>query len=198
MIAFDKSAIYGVPGEPDIIAVHLERDNVTGTIRAAMETEALVPLAERWLIARGADPEQLASSAATPIRPADPLTRRIEESLRSSGDRFTVRDSYTDEGEPYDIWVIAQDTAPAATDPVRVFHYQRQVDDGTYTVREGGFPDLDAAYAWTRDTSVPLPPVTSPSARATAARQTTIPTSDTPPLTPASARPPSTGRPRSR
>ncbi|MFF2955717.1 glycosyl hydrolase [Kitasatospora sp. NPDC057965] len=198
VIAFDRSAIYGVPGEPDIVAVHLERDDSAGTIRAAMKTEALVPLAERWLIARGADPEQLAQTAI-PIRPADPLTRQIEEFLRSSGDRFTVRGSFTDESEPYDIWVIAQDTAPSPAEAsVRVWHNRRQVDSDTYTVREGGFADLDAAYAWTRDTSAPLPPVTSPSARAAAARHSTVPAAGRPRLDPTPVQPPpGPGRPRS-
>ncbi|MGW3183252.1 glycosyl hydrolase [Kitasatospora sp. NPDC001119] len=199
VIAFDRSAIYGVPGEPDIVAVHLQRDDTAGTIRAAMTTEALVPLAERWLISRGADPEQLAQTAM-PIRPADPLTRQTEEFLRSSGDRFTVRSSYTDEGEPYEIWVIAQDTAPSPVEaPVRVWHNRRQVGDDTYTLREGGFADLDAAYAWTRDTSAPLPPVTSPSARAAAARQSTVPAAGRSYLNPTSVQPPpGPGRPRTR
>ncbi|MFF2747820.1 hypothetical protein ACFVVA_19995 [Kitasatospora sp. NPDC058048] len=198
MIAFDRSAVCGVPGEPDIVAVHLERDDTAGTIRAAMATEALVPLAERWLISRGADPEQL-TPAANPISPAALLTLQIEEFLRSSGDRFTVHTSYTDASEPYDIWVIAQDTAPSLAEaPVRVWHSRRQVDDDTYTLREGGFADLDAAYAWTRDTSAPLPPVTSPSARAAAARKNTVPDIARPHLSPTSAQPPPAGRPRSR
>ncbi|GAB7185670.1 hypothetical protein ATKI12_5501 [Kitasatospora sp. Ki12] len=198
VIAVDRSAIYDVPGTPDVVAIHLERDEAAGTVRAAMETEALVPLAERWLIARGADPKQFTQSAA-PLDPADQLTRRIEEFLRCSGDRFNVRNSYTDGSEPYDVWVVAEDTAPSSAEaPVRAFHSRRQVDDDTYTVREGGFAGLDAAYAWTRDTSVPLPPVISPSARAAAARQSTIPATGAPRLAPRSAQPPPAGRPRSR
>ncbi|MER6398515.1 hypothetical protein ABT263_21045 [Kitasatospora sp. NPDC001603] len=192
-----------VPGLASLRAVHVERDRTAGVFTIESASFPLVAMAQNWLVGRGAAPDRFTSR--TPIGPADRETRRVETLLRETGpERFTVHDDYTYTTEPYDIWVIATDTRTDDPQlPVRVFHERRQVDDDTYTLREGHFPTVGAARAWTQDPDAPLPqPRTSPSARAAAAsrgnsRSAAGPVVSTAP-TPGPAAPPAPGRTRTR
>ncbi|MFJ1931669.1 hypothetical protein ACIPLC_15710 [Kitasatospora sp. NPDC086801] len=159
------------PGAPQIVGVHFERDQAAGTIRADMTTEALIPLAQSWLVGRGADPSRVLEPSSNWPEPNDPETKRIEDYLRTFGDHLEVHETYTQHEEPFETWVIATDTRSSADPaPAEVFVWRRPDNDAAYTVRHGQFASLDAAYAWAQDTSAPLP---AP-ARTRAARHSTI------------------------
>ncbi|GAA2267044.1 hypothetical protein GCM10010430_60250 [Kitasatospora cystarginea] len=171
---FDRTHMWNdLPGQPSVMAVHVERDLAAGLFEIDFAFQPLVAMAQRWLVERGAEPTRFTDLVR--ITAADRETERVEDLLRAADpDRFTVHDQYTYDAEPYDIWVIATDTLTVESDrPVRVFHEQRQVDADTYTLREGHFATIDDARAWTADPTSPLPQASpSPSARAAAARHT--------------------------
>ncbi|MFF2657351.1 hypothetical protein ACFVUH_08290 [Kitasatospora sp. NPDC058032] len=178
---------HAVPGLASLRAVHVERDLADRVFKVASAPFPLEAMAQGWLVERGADPA--AFTSRTPIGPADEETRRIEELLRGAGPgRLAVHEDYTYSTEPYDIWVIATDTrAEDPRLPVRVFHERRQVDDDTYTLREGHFPTVAAARTWTQDPDAPLPQRSSPSARAAAAARASTCTATGPVVSAASA-----------
>ncbi|MFJ4676898.1 hypothetical protein [Kitasatospora sp. NPDC088783] len=170
LVFYNAAHAYGdVPGLPAMVAVRIQRDRAAGTFEMEYAWHPLAAMAEAWLVQRGADPA--AFTRQGPIGPADRETERIEALLRGSVNRFAVHDDYSFDTVPYDTWVIATDTQAAdPARPVRVFHDRRQVDDDTYTLREGHFATVEDARAWTDDPDSPLPPAAlSPSARAAAA-----------------------------
>ncbi|MEY9958801.1 hypothetical protein [Streptacidiphilus sp. MAP5-52] len=161
-------------GAPEVLGVHFERDLGGGTIRATTKYQALIPLAQNWLIGRGADPEAIREPEGW-FSPLDAASGQIEDLLRSSGERFEVHDSYSRHtDEPIETWVITTDGEPPSPEtPFTVFVWRREnADSATYTVQQAAFATLDGAYEWTKDTSVRVPaPGRSPSsARALAAR----------------------------
>ncbi|WP_157531420.1 MULTISPECIES: hypothetical protein [unclassified Kitasatospora] len=208
---------WDVPGLPQIAAIHVHRDLDAGTFRFDYSREPLVALAQRWLIARGADPTVIARQSDGAVAPADSATTDLEERLRLSGDRFDIRDDYTDdtvtdpergtEGLPssgpewaarlqysFYTWAIARDTQQLPGQPeYRVFFEEIDMRADTYTLREGGFETWAAASDWTQDTSQPLPPIPAEedSARAAAARgrSTQIHSRPGPPAAPPQAGP---------
>ncbi|MGK4581687.1 hypothetical protein [Kitasatospora sp. HPMI-4] len=167
------------PGAPEIVAAHFDRDPNTLMIRATMTSHALVPLAQNWLVGRGAEPGRVLEPEGW-SDPLDAETERLEEFLRGSGERFEVHDTFTRHEPPYETWVIATDTEQSPG-PAQVFFWQLPDDKSpAYTVRSGQFDSLDAAYEWTRDTSAPLPAA----ARAQAARLRAAPIQPSPTQTP--------------
>ncbi|MFE2722769.1 hypothetical protein [Kitasatospora sp. NPDC059327] len=154
------------PGAPQIVAAHFDRDPDTRTVRATMTSHALIPLAQNWLVGRGADPARVLEPQGW-SDPLDAETEQLEDALRSSGERLEIHDSYSRHQPPYETWVIATDTQQTS-DPAAEVFFWRVPDEKSpaYTVRHGQFDSLDAAYEWTRDTSAPLPAAT----RAQAAR----------------------------
>ncbi|MGW4692383.1 hypothetical protein OU787_25710 [Kitasatospora sp. YST-16] len=188
---------YGIPGSPQLAGIHVQRDLGAGTFRLDYERAPIVALAQNWLIARGADLDQLTPQAEW-LPTTDQPSRDLEQRLALAGDRYWFANSYTSDvvldpahasgGPPsaaedlvYDFhtWIIAQDQRPEpGLHPVRVFFEDVDYLGRSYTLREGGFPDLDAAYDWAMrigEPDNPLPPVEvapSTSPRTAAARAT--------------------------
>ncbi|MEV0530782.1 hypothetical protein [Kitasatospora sp. NPDC050463] len=168
-------------GAPQIVAAHFDRDPNARTVRATMASHALIPLAQNWLVGRGAEP----SRVLEPDGWSDPLdaeTEQLEDFLRGSGERFEIHDTFSRHEPPYETWVVATDTEQTASPSAEVFFW-RLPDDRSpaYTVRRGQFASLDAAYEWTRDTSAPLPAAT----RSQAARLRVAPVQPSPAQAPA-------------
>jgi hypothetical protein len=156
-VAYDESATWGVPGAPQIAAIAITRDVEQGAFTFAFAYHATHPFAQAWVIARGCPPDRIALHEGIHIVPADETTRQIEEKIRSGGQRYVVLDTHTrDHESPYESWTLARDTA-TAQNPVRVFLEQSIRQSITYTVREGAFPDEDAARDWLHHRDNPLP-----------------------------------------
>ncbi|MEY9848448.1 hypothetical protein ABH940_005551 [Streptacidiphilus sp. BW17] len=160
------------PGAPQLLGVHFERDLAHETIRATMSHHALIPLAQNWLVGRGADPESIREPEGW-LTALDATSSEAEQLLRTSGERFEIHDTFSTTAAPFEIWVITTDREPLQAErPVTVFVWRRESDDSTsYTVTQAAFATLDEAYAWTKDTTAPVPAPFSPvSPRAQAAR----------------------------
>nr|BEK67527.1 hypothetical protein KPHV_47540 [Kitasatospora purpeofusca] len=178
------------PGAPQIVAAHFDRDPATRTVRAAMTSHALIPLAQNWLVGRGADLARVLEPEGW-SDPLDAETEQLEDALRGSGERLEIHDSFSRHEPPYETWVIATDTQQA-TGPAEVLFWRLPDDKSpAYTLRHGQFDSLDAAYEWTRDTSAPLPAAT----RAQAARLRVAPLKPSPTNSPT---PPPTTDPSTR
>ncbi|WP_327175421.1 glycosyl hydrolase [Streptomyces sp. NBC_01335] len=156
--AHDESAIWGVPGTPQIVAVKVSRDLDRRTFTIQSAEHATIPFAHAWLTEQGCPPEAAAPADADPMAPADSLTAHIAQRIRTSGARYEVLDSYSDP-DLCETWTLARD-AQAAQAPVRVFVEQGDFATHMYTLREGAFTDVSAARSWlsTRDTPLPQPP----------------------------------------
>ncbi|WP_030458939.1 hypothetical protein [Kitasatospora sp. NRRL B-11411] len=180
-LLLDSYAVYNErPGAPQLIAAHFDRDPSTRTVRASMTSHALIPLAQNWLVGRGADPSRVLEPQGW-SDPLDAETERLEDFLRTSGERFEVHDTFSRHEPPYETWVIATDTEQPPG-PAEVFIWRLPDDQNpAYTVRRGQFASLEAAYEWTRDTSAPLPA----SPRTQAARLRVAPVQPSPAQAPA-------------
>ena len=147
------------PGAPEVLGVHFERDLGDGTIRATAKYQALIPLAQNWLVGRGADPQAIREPEGWFV-PQDATTKQVEDLLRSSGERFEIHDSYSRHTDDrIETWVITTDGQPPVPEaPFTVFVWRREsADSMTYTFQQETFATLDSAYAWTKDTTVPVP-----------------------------------------
>ncbi|MGA5704541.1 hypothetical protein [Peterkaempfera bronchialis] len=154
-----------LPGPPQVLAVHVQRQPGRGLALVEHSFEAMVPLAQRWLLARGADRTALDVSSGIYARPASEATLLAEERLRTLG-RYEVLDHFTYDWEPSPAWVLALDRHEHDPDlPYRVFHrdfgpYQRNAvgflqpspDAASYSVTEHAFRTLNDVEVWTRAT----------------------------------------------
>jgi len=156
VVAHDRSATWGVPGQPQIVAIKVARDVGTNTFTFESSSHPTVSFAQNWLTEHGCPPEPIAQVGDQFMKPADDLTRQIEQKLRTSGDRYRVFDSHTSDFDPSETWTLTHDSTVAQA-PIRVFLEEGDFDTHTYTVREGAFPDEDAARNWLADRSSPLP-----------------------------------------
>ncbi|MGV4927600.1 glycosyl hydrolase (plasmid) [Streptomyces sp. BHT-5-2] len=156
VLAHDRSVTWGVPGEPQIQAIKVVRDLNQNTFTFESAYHPTVSLAQNWLIERGCPSERISQIDDGFMKPADDLTTRIEQRLRTSGNRYKVLDSYTSDFDPCETWTLTRDSI-AAQAPIRVFLEEGDFDSHTYTMREGAFADEDAARQWLDDRSSPLP-----------------------------------------
>ena len=147
---------WGVPGEPQIAAIKVARDFTRNTFTFESSYHATVSFAQNWLIERGCPPERITQVSDGFLKPADDLTARIEQQLRTSGARYEVLDSYTSDYDPCETWTLAHDSH-AAQAPVRLFLEEWAIETNTYTLREGAFGDQGAAHEWLEERSTPLP-----------------------------------------
>ncbi|MEV4555737.1 glycosyl hydrolase [Kitasatospora sp. NPDC049285] len=167
-LTHDRSAIWGVPGEPQLAAIKITRDLGERTFTFEAARHAGLAFAQNWLAERGCPPEKIIPGDDF-LKPADDLTARAEQQVRESGERYRVIDTYTRDSEPCETWTLVHDSR-AAELPIRVFLEEADLDAGTYTVREGAFADEWAAVAWLSERPGPLPE--PPEHRATAERRT--------------------------
>nr|WP_203673458.1 MULTISPECIES: glycosyl hydrolase [unclassified Streptomyces] len=158
LVAHDRSVTWGVPGDPQLVAIKIERDPGNRTYTFESASHATVSFAQNWLIERGCPPESIAQGTDF-IAAADDLTVRVEEQIRASGDRYEVLDSRSWDYDPCESWTMVHDSS-AAQAPVRVFLDEGDLKANTYTVREGAFADREPAQEWldNRDGPLPEPP----------------------------------------
>ncbi|GAA2405562.1 hypothetical protein GCM10010420_36770 [Streptomyces glaucosporus] len=158
LVVHDGSATWGVPGAPQLVSLHITRDLRARTFQVEHAQHAMLPFAQRWLVARGCDPAAIRLPEGRYSRPADALTAQLEERIVRSGERYQVLDHHTRDDEPHEIWVMVRDTDPgAAQHPIRIFLEEADLDTFTYTMREGAFPDGVSANQWLTDRDTPLP-----------------------------------------
>ncbi|KNB53472.1 hypothetical protein [Streptomyces caatingaensis] len=198
LVLHDTAATWDIPGSPQLLAMTLTRDPDNRTFRFDAERHPLISLAQRWLIARGAAPDAVRMPPErTGARPADSLTTVLEEQLMTSGTRYDVVEHYTDDCTEYETSVLVHDTDPTSVGkPYRLFLETWSPDSPTYTLREGAFPDVEAAWEWMENREGPLPAPRTPlpavlaTPRAGAARTTTRRSPQPPPASLLPAKPP--------
>jgi hypothetical protein len=156
VVAHDGSATWGVPGEPQPAAIKVTRDLSLNTFTFESDYHATVSFAQNWLIERGCPPEEIAQVGEDFMKPADDLTIRVEQQIRTSGDRYEVLDSQNSDYDPCETWTLTRDSSTAQA-PIRLFLEEGDHDAHTYTMREGAFADTVAARHWLDDRSSPLP-----------------------------------------
>ncbi|MEE4543998.1 hypothetical protein V2S66_18730 [Streptomyces sp. V4-01] len=158
-VLFDSSATWDIPGTANLVAVHVVRDPMWRTFDFDTAALPMVGLAQQWLVARGCPPEAIVLPPERASQPADQQSAALETHLRTSPGRYTLLDHYTDDGGPFESWAMLRDTHPdSAGTPVRIFIELAVIGAGTYTLREGGFADEDAAQEWLDERPGPLPP----------------------------------------
>ncbi|MFG3363533.1 hypothetical protein ACGF0K_00970 [Streptomyces sp. NPDC048156] len=162
----DGAAIWDIPGTAEYVTLHITRDIEQRTFDFASERHPVAPLAQNWLIRRGCPQEAAEVSNRHGPRPADALTARLEDLLRTNpSDRYEVLDHYTDSPCSFDFGVevrtLVHDSHPdSAHTPYRLFLQETTKDLRSYTVREGAFTSAEQADTWVmeRDSPLPLPP----------------------------------------
>ncbi|MFE9686785.1 hypothetical protein [Streptomyces sp. NPDC006285] len=163
-VLHDGTATWGHPGEPQFIALHLQRDVQNRTFRFEQKVLPLPSMAQSWLIYRGCPREAIALDPGRGTKPADEVTQALQERLMSDGDHYALGWSYT-EDDPNDHVTLAvlRDLDEHTPSPFRVLVEEVDFDTWTHTLREGGFDTVNEALAWSRDrlggTAGPLPPV---------------------------------------
>ncbi|MFJ7589497.1 hypothetical protein ACIQZO_19375 [Streptomyces sp. NPDC097617] len=149
---------WGIPGEPQLIALFLERDLSTKSYRFDHETLPLPELAQAFLIARGCPAEAIALPPGTGTQPADAATVALQQRLVKDADRFVLRSSHTDDSYPKAETVVLLEAVDERVEkPFRVLLQQADLDNFTHTLREGAFETCEAAVDWMEDRSTPLP-----------------------------------------
>ncbi|MGW5017081.1 hypothetical protein [Streptomyces cacaoi] len=189
LLLYDGAAVWDAPGTAEYVGVHVQRDLFEGTFTFEHTRQPTVPITQNWLISRGCPPEAIEPDAALGPRPADALTSRLEDALRTNpGGRYTLLHSDTHNpgraGAGVEVSVLVHDAHPdSAERPYRVFLEETPPSFHTYTVREGAFPSAEAANSWLRDRDTPLPlarpPVGNTVNRRAAAALTRRPTNTT-------------------
>ncbi|WP_198351820.1 hypothetical protein [Streptomyces typhae] len=193
-VLHNRAVTWGMPGEPQLVALHLQRDTQARTFRFEHEQLPLVPMAQSWLIARGCPKDAIGLRPDRGTDPADEATKALEERLASDGDHFALVTSYTSDDDPdrVQITVLLAAIDEKVPPRFRVLLQEVDIDHWTHTLREGGFATYEEATDWWQahwwGEEVPLPSA-QPATRQTA--PTALPR--TPTSAPRSA---STQRPR--
>ncbi|WP_236244031.1 hypothetical protein [Streptomyces sp. CC210A] len=163
LLFYDQTATWDIPGTTEYFALHLTRDTEQRTFTFAYERAPVVPLAQNWLVRRGCPPASTVPTRNRGPRPADALTSRLEDLLRTNpDDRYAVIDHYTDNPGSFDfgseVRTLVYDSHPdSAHAPYRLFLEETAEDFRSYTVREGVFTSAEAADDWAMDRATPLP-----------------------------------------
>ncbi|MFJ4918463.1 hypothetical protein [Streptomyces sp. NPDC088725] len=163
-VLHDRSATWGHPGEPQIVALQLQRDLKAKTFSFAFKMLPLPSMAQSWLIHRGCPPDAIDLNPELGSTPADEATRALERRLMGDGDHYAYGYSYTSDDPDDWVTVVAlralDERAPS---PFRVVVEEVDTDAWTHTLREGGFATVEEALQWCDDrlggTAGPLPPV---------------------------------------
>ncbi|MFC9948240.1 hypothetical protein [Streptomyces pratensis] len=186
-VMHNRAVTWGIPGEPQIAALHLKRDPATRTFRFASEMLPLPSMAQSWLVARGCPEEEILLPDGMGTAPANDATRVLEKRLRSDGDHFALLTSYTYDSEPIETTVLLRALDEKAALPFRVLLEEVDSDAWTHTLREGGFQTFEAATQWWeahwRGDKPPLP-AASPAARHSTVAATGVPARPAPPRGP--------------
>lgn len=179
---------WGIPGEPQLVALHLQRDIDARTFRFDHAVFALPAMAQSWLIARGCPEEEILLADGMGSEPADAATRALEKRLRGDGDHFALLTSYTHDTQPMEITVLLRAIDEKAPLPFRVLLEQVDSDAWTHTLREGAFATFEAANKWWgahwNGDAIPLPTASPAVRHATAPGVPALPARPTPPRGP--------------
>ncbi|MBC2901125.1 hypothetical protein [Streptomyces cupreus] len=164
-VLHNGAVTWGIPGEPQLVALHLQRDMERRTFRFEHAQLPLPAMAQSWLIHRGCPPDAIGLMRGMGTAPADETTRALEQRLMGDGDHFALLHSYTRD-DPDDMTTVVvlraldDQRSPA---PFRVLHEEADTDAGTHTLREGGFATVAEALQWCDKRLggevAPLPPV---------------------------------------
>ncbi|MFJ8676308.1 hypothetical protein [Streptomyces sp. NPDC093589] len=148
-VAHDASVTWGIPGESQIVALHLQRDAGQRTFRFQSETLPLPAMAQSWLIARGCPRTAIALTDGSGPTPADDATRSLEDRLLSDGDQFALLTSYTDDTSTKPATtVLLRATDEREPQPFRVLLEEVDTDTWTRRLREGRFTTFQDATTW--------------------------------------------------
>lgn len=148
-VLHDGSVTWGVPGEPQIVALHVQRDPGTRTFRFQHTELPLPAMAQSWLIARGCPQEDIHLLPGMGAPPADDATKALETRLMSDGDHFAFLTSYTDDtSDSPQVTVLLRALDEREPQPFRVLLEEVDTDAWTHTLREGGFASFEAATVW--------------------------------------------------
>ncbi|WP_424850741.1 hypothetical protein [Streptomyces sp. SAI-129] len=162
-VLFDRAATWG-PGMPQVLAVHLQRDQEKQTFSFEQAPLPLPAMAQSWLIHRGCPPDAISLDPELGPPPADEATRALERRLVREGDRYAMNYSYTsDDPDDRVIVVVLQTRDEHTPSPFRVVVEEVDTETWTHTLREGGFDTADEALQWCddrlTDKAGPLPPI---------------------------------------
>ncbi|MER7932962.1 MULTISPECIES: hypothetical protein [unclassified Streptomyces] len=163
-VLFDRTATWGHPGTPHVLAVSLQRDYEKKTFAFDQAPLPLPAMAQSWLIHRGCPPDAIGLDPEIGPPPADEATRALERRLAGDGDHYAMGYSYTSDDQDDMVVVVAlralDEHAPS---PLRVLVEEVDADSWTHTLREGGFDTVGKALQWCEDRLAgeagPLPPV---------------------------------------
>ncbi|MFF8918277.1 hypothetical protein ACF08M_34520 [Streptomyces sp. NPDC015032] len=163
-VLFDRTATYGHPGDPQYVAVHLQRDREKRSFEFEHAPLPLPAMAQSWLIHRGCPPDAIGLDPELGPPPADEATRALGQRLVGDGDHYAMGYSYTQDDPDDWVTVVAlRSLHERAPSPYRVVVEEVDTDAWTHTLREGGFDTVQEALQWCYDriggTAVPLPPV---------------------------------------
>ncbi|MFG2924246.1 hypothetical protein ACGFYA_22420 [Streptomyces sp. NPDC048305] len=163
-VLFDRSATWGYPGMPQVLAVHLQRDHENGTFSFEQAPLPLPVMAQSWLISRGCPHDAIGLNPELGPPAADEATRALERRLAGDGDHYAMGYSYTADDPDDMVTVVAlRALDERAPNPFRVVVEEVDTDAWTHTLREGGFDTVGEALQWCDDRLTgeagPLPPV---------------------------------------
>nr|WP_236072133.1 hypothetical protein [Streptomyces polyasparticus] len=170
-VMHNRAVTWGIPGEPQLVALHLKRNHAAGTYQFDHAELPLPAMAQSWLIARGCPEEEILLPDGMGTAPANEATSALEKRLRSDGDHFALLTSYTKDDDPVQTTVMLRAVDEKATLPFRVLLEEVDTTAWTHTLREGGFPTYEAATQWWEahwNGDKPQLPTASPATRATA------------------------------
>lgn len=163
-VLFDRTATWGHPGMPQVLAVHLQRDYEKQTFSFEQAPLPLPAMAQSWLIHRGCPTDAIGLDPELSPPAADDATRALERRLAADGDHYAMGYSYTSDN-PDDMVVVVALRAldERAPSPFRVVVEEVDAETWTHTLREGGFDTVGEALQWCDDRltgeASPLPPV---------------------------------------
>ena len=157
LLMYDTTATWYDP-KPQVRTVAVYRFPESRTFALDTASHTGIAFAQRWLADRGAPLEAVSVAGNERARPADAATDCVEDKIRASGTRYDiVQIFHEDLDDTCDAWTLVRDSA-ATQLPVRVFLQQGDLEERTYTLREGAFPDTATALAWLAGRTGPLPP----------------------------------------
>ncbi|MEE4543639.1 hypothetical protein V2S66_16880 [Streptomyces sp. V4-01] len=176
LLMYDTTATWYDP-KPQVrtVAVHRFLEHGTFVLDTAFHTT--IAFAQRWLADRGAPLDAVSVVGNDLAQPADAATEGVENKIRADSGRYDLAQVFHEDLDvTCDAWTLVRDNA-ATQLPVRVFLQQGDLEERTYTLREGAFPDTATALAWLADRTEPLPaaPEEPPVQRVSAARARSVP-----------------------
>ncbi|MFD5765376.1 hypothetical protein ACFWIN_06090 [Streptomyces sp. NPDC127049] len=157
-ILHDTSAVFGLPIDMPLVALHITRDPEARTFTFESEGLPLYALAQSWLLQRHCPASAVGRAEGSGTAPADETTIALEQRLRDHGNQFSIAMSYSGDGYPtQETAVLLKVTDRGQPQPYRLLLETTDLRTFTHQLREGAFDTADAALAWLEDRSTPMP-----------------------------------------